>query len=91
MTPQKGRSKVVRRGGKGKPTLATGNKTTPPADWVAFLAGITRGKTVLEYGANRTIYRQGDPADCIFYIRRGRVKRTVTSQLRKGSDRRYFG
>ena len=74
MTPQKSQPKVVRATGKGKPTLAPTNEKTPPVDWVAFLAGISRGKTVLEYGADRTIYRQGDPADSILYIRQGKVK-----------------
>jgi CRP/FNR family cyclic AMP-dependent transcriptional regulator len=97
MTPQKSKSKVVTPSGKGKPTLPIANEKTPPVDWAAFLAGITRGKTVLEHGADRTIYRQGDPADSIFYIRRGRVKRTVTSQQGKEAivgilgDDEFFG
>ena len=52
-------------------------------DWEALLAGISRGKTVLEYGANRTIYHQGDPADSVFYVRRGKVKHGVTSKQGK--------
>ena len=46
-------------------------------------SGIPSGGTVLEYGANRTIYRQGDPADSVFFIRRGKVKHGVTSQQGK--------
>jgi CRP/FNR family cyclic AMP-dependent transcriptional regulator len=52
-------------------------------DWEALLAGISRGKAVLECGANRTIYRQGDPADSVFYLRRGKVKHAVTSKQGK--------
>ena len=97
MTPRKIQPKVIRATGKGKPTHAPTNEKPRPVDWVAFLAGITRGKPVLEYGADRTIYRQGDPADSIFYIRRGRVKRTVTSQQGKEAivgilgDDEFFG
>src|ERR1039458_2021184 len=99
MTPQRQKTqpKVVKANGKGKPTPATANEKTPPVDWKVFLGGITRGKTVLEYGADRTIYRQGDPADSIFYIRRGRVKRTVGSQQGKEAivgilgDDEFFG
>jgi CRP/FNR family transcriptional regulator, cyclic AMP receptor protein len=97
MTPQKNQPKVVRATGKGKPTPATANEKTPPVDWKVFLGGITRGKTVLEYGADRTIYRQGDPADSIFYIRQGKVKRTVGSQQGKEAivgilgDDEFFG
>jgi CRP-like cAMP-binding protein len=80
MTPQKSPPKVVRPNDKGKPTIALANGKTQPVDWPAFLAGITRGKTVLEYGANRTIFIQGDPADSVFYLHRGKVKLAVTSQ-----------
>ena len=66
MTPQKSLSKVVRPDGKGKPSLATANEKTLPMDWRAFLAGISRGKTVLEYGANRTIFRARRP--CGFHF-----------------------
>jgi CRP-like cAMP-binding protein len=83
MIPRKIQPKVIRATGKGKPTPATANEKTQPVDWVAFLAGISRGKTLLELGADRIIYRQGEPADSIFYIRRGKVKRTVASQQGK--------
>ena len=52
-------------------------------DWESLLAGVSRGKTVLEFGANRTIYRQGDPGDAVFYVRQGKVKHGVTSQQGK--------
>jgi CRP-like cAMP-binding protein len=82
MTPRKGPPKVAKANDKSKPTLAPNGKTQP-VDWAAFLAGITRGKTVLEYGANRPIFVQGDPADSIFYLHRGKVKLAVTSQQGK--------
>jgi CRP/FNR family cyclic AMP-dependent transcriptional regulator len=59
------------------------NKKTRPVDWEAFLAGFSRGKTVIEYNAGRNIFRQGDPADSVFYLRRGKVKLSVTSQQGK--------
>ena len=52
-------------------------------DWEPFLAGISKGKTVIEYGANRTIFSQGNPADSVFYLRRGKIKLAVTSQQGK--------
>ena len=55
-------------------------KNTQSVDWEPFLAGISRGKTVIEYGANRTVFWQGEPADSVFYLRRGKVKLSVTSQ-----------
>ena len=56
------------------------NKKSQPIDWESFLAGITRGKTIIEYGASRNVFRQGQPADSLFYLRRGKVKLTVTSK-----------
>jgi len=53
------------------------------ADWESFLAGISGGKTAIEYTANRTIFSQGEPADSVFYLRQGKVKLAVTSQQGK--------
>ena len=50
-----------------------------PVDWEALLKGIFRGKTVVEIGMGRNVFRQGQPADSLFYIRRGKVKLTVIS------------
>ena len=72
-------------------------KKSQPVDWEPFLAGISQGKTVIEYGANRTIFWQGDPADSVFYLRRGKVKLSVASQQGKEAivailgDGEFFG
>jgi len=50
-----------------------------PADWKSLLGGLPAGNGPLEYRKNRNIFRQGDPADCVFYLRRGRVHLGVTS------------
>ena len=55
-------------------------KREQPVDWEALLNGIFRGKTVIECGTGRTVFRQGQAADSLFYIRRGKVKLTVLSQ-----------
>jgi CRP/FNR family cyclic AMP-dependent transcriptional regulator len=55
------------------------NKKTTHVDWEALLNGNFRGKTVIECGADRNIFRQGQPADSLFYLRRGKVKLSVTS------------
>jgi CRP/FNR family cyclic AMP-dependent transcriptional regulator len=56
------------------------DKNSQPVDWESIIAGITRGKTVIEYGASRNIFRQGQPADGMFYLQRGKVKLAVTSK-----------
>jgi CRP-like cAMP-binding protein len=97
MTPQKSPPKVVRANGNGKPAFVTANGKTHVVDWAEFLGGISRGKTVLEYGPNRTIFAQGDSADSMWYLQRGEVKLAVTSQQGKEaivsilSDNEFFG
>ena len=59
------------------------NRKTQPVDWEVLLNGIFRGKAVIECGAGRNIFRQGQPADSLFYLRRGKVKLSVTSQQGK--------
>ncbi|MGD0130277.1 MAG: Crp/Fnr family transcriptional regulator [Terriglobia bacterium] len=83
LTLQKSRQKVIGANGKGKPALVTANGKTQLIDWTAFLAAISRGKSALEYGANRTIYAQGDLADSVWYLQKGEVKLAVTSQQGK--------
>jgi CRP-like cAMP-binding protein len=50
-----------------------------PVDWATLLKGISSGKTLLECGANHTIFRQGEPADAVCFILRGKVQLAVTS------------
>ena len=56
------------------------HKKNQRIDWEPFLAGISSGKTVIEYGANHNIFSQGDSANSVFYLRRGKVKLAVTSK-----------
>src|SRR6267143_1574665 len=58
-------------------------KKNQPVDWETFLAGISVGKTIAEYGANRNIFGQGQPADSVFYLQRGKVRLSVTSEQGK--------
>ena len=73
---------MTRRNGspvdKRKAPVAAGGKL-PSVDWETFLAGISRGKTVLEYGVSRNIFMQGQPADSVFFLLRGKVQLSVTS------------
>ena len=61
--------------------MATKKEQT--VDWEALLNGIFRGKTVIECGMDRSVFRQGQPADSLFYLRRGKVKLAVISQQGK--------
>jgi CRP-like cAMP-binding protein len=48
-----------------------------------FLAGTGKGRTLAAYAKNYTIFLQGDPADAIFYIHKGKIKLTVVSKQGK--------
>jgi len=56
------------------------NQTFDPK---TFLARADKGKTLLDYRKNDQVFVQGDPADSIFYIQRGKIKLTVVSQQGK--------
>src|SRR5579872_6323825 len=84
MAQEKLLPRIVRAKGKDAPAVSTANRKSQAVDWEALLAGISGAKTLsLEYGANRNIFQQGDPADSVFYLRRGKVKISVTSQQGK--------
>ena len=68
--------------GKQNASVAADNNR-PSVDWESLLAGIPGGKSVLEYGADRNIFMQGQPSDSLFYIQRGKVKLSVTSEQGK--------
>ena len=54
-----------------------------PFDPKVFLAKVDVGRTIAEYRDGQTVYVQGDPADSVFYIQSGKVKRTVASDQGK--------
>jgi CRP-like cAMP-binding protein len=49
----------------------------------AFLARVGAGKTILKIKRNQRVFEQGDVADTVFYIQKGRVKLTVLSEQGK--------
>ena len=60
--------------------------TDPPRDAFdpkAFLAKVGAGKVMLEPKAGQSLFEQGDAADTVFYIQKGRVKLTVLSEQGK--------
>jgi CRP/FNR family transcriptional regulator, cyclic AMP receptor protein len=54
-----------------------------PFDSTAFLATAGLGRTIIELAAKQTFFRQGDPADSVFYLQKGRARITVVSQNAK--------
>ena len=58
-------------------------KTADRFNAQTFLAKLKRGKVTARYPARKTIFRQGDACDSIFYIENGRVKLAVVSKRGK--------
>jgi len=62
-----------------------------------FLATIGEGRKIVGVLKKQTIYTQGDRADAVFYVQRGKVRLTVVSKSGKEatigivSERNFFG
>ena len=62
-----------------------------------FLATIGEGRKILSVRAKRVIFAQGDEADAVFYIQKGKVRLTVVSKIGKEatiaivSEGNFFG
>ena len=52
-------------------------------DAKTFLANIGQGRRLLEFSKKTSIFTQGEPADAIFYLQKGKVKLSVVSQQGK--------
>jgi CRP-like cAMP-binding protein len=59
---------------------ATTNKKTREFDPRTFLAKIGGSRKALAVTKKQTIFVQGDPADAVFYIQKGKVQLTVVSK-----------
>jgi CRP-like cAMP-binding protein len=59
------------------------SKRKPPFDPKVFLAKINGGRSVADYRKGQIVYTQGEPADSVFYIQSGKVRKTVVSEQGK--------
>jgi CRP/FNR family cyclic AMP-dependent transcriptional regulator len=55
-------------------------KRQPAFDPKSFLAKIRDGHGVGKYRRDHIVFSQGDPADAVFYVQKGKVKLTVVSE-----------
>jgi CRP-like cAMP-binding protein len=53
--------------------------TIAAVDWATLLTRSSRGKTVMECGDNHTIFTQGQPADSVYFLLRGKVRLAVAT------------
>jgi hypothetical protein len=54
-----------------------------PFDPKVFLATVNGGRSISKYRMNQKVFTQGSSADAVFYIQKGKVKITVTSEQGK--------
>ena len=59
------------------------SKNVPPFDLQPFLASVGTGRSLVKFRRGTTIFRQGDAADAVFYIEKGKVQITVVSEQGK--------
>jgi CRP/FNR family transcriptional regulator, cyclic AMP receptor protein len=67
----------------GAGTRVVATKRKPPFDPKSFLAKIGEGRTISKYRKDEIVFSQGDPADAVFYVQKGKVKVTVVSDQGK--------
>jgi CRP-like cAMP-binding protein len=58
-------------------------KRIPPFDAKPILQRVGEGKSVASFRRKQVIFAQGEPADAVFFVQKGRVKLTVVSKQGK--------
>jgi CRP-like cAMP-binding protein len=58
-------------------------RSRAPFDGKALRAALPEGRTLREYPKGAVIFTQGDPADAVLFVQRGKVKLTVLSRQAK--------
>ena len=54
-----------------------------PFDPQAFLAAVGNGKSISKYRKGQIVFSQGDVAEAVFYIQKGKIKLSVVSERGK--------
>jgi CRP/FNR family transcriptional regulator, cyclic AMP receptor protein len=58
-------------------------KIRPSFDPKTFLASVGEGKTITKYQKGEAVFAQGDLADAVFYLQKGKLKLSVVSEQGK--------
>jgi CRP-like cAMP-binding protein len=66
-------------------------KRRPSFNPKSFLAKIGEGRSIHAYRREQIVFSQGDPADAVFYIQKGKAKVTVVSEQGKEAVVAIFG
>ena len=85
------REKSYIREGSLKETRVYADQTPVIIQSEIFLAKVGEGRTIHAYSREQIVFSQGDPADAVFYIQKGKVKVTVVSEQGKEAVVAIFG
>jgi CRP-like cAMP-binding protein len=64
-------------------TLVAASKKLTKFDTKTFLATINGGRKIEDFPRRKTIFAQGDSSDAVFYIKKGKVRLAVVSEIGK--------
>ena len=79
--PRKSYANKVRSSGtRGTEDRVMAIRPRPSFDPKSFLAKVGEGRTIGKYRKDQIVFSQGNPADAVFYIQRGKAKVTVVSE-----------
>jgi CRP/FNR family cyclic AMP-dependent transcriptional regulator len=68
---------------QGERSSSVIRKGKPPFDPKVFLSKVNGGRAISDYRKDQNVYTQGEPADSVFYIQSGKVRKTVVSEQGK--------
>src|ERR1700678_2049662 len=75
--------KKSKRSGKSKREPSRRGTGVPQYDPARFFETTAKGRSISTHRKNEIIFSQGDAADAVFYIKKGKIKVTVVSKQGK--------
>src|SRR6476660_5605076 len=76
---------------RGQEARVMATKRRPAFDPKSFVAKVGEGRSIDRFGKDQIVFSQGDPADAVFYIQKGKAKVTVVSEQGKEAVVAIFG
>jgi CRP/FNR family transcriptional regulator, cyclic AMP receptor protein len=76
-------SQALRRAIVGPMEVSVAKKSKILFDPKKFLGKVGEGKTIMKYQKDQIVFSQGDIADAVFYVQKGKLKLTVISEQGK--------
>src|SRR4051812_45388646 len=73
----------------GRPVMATRRRSS--FDPKSFLAQVGEGRTISKYRKDQAVFQQGDPADAVFYIQKGKLHCRFRARERGGRRNSWTG